>query len=103
MDKSTQIRFNDIMVSLLELRVWFQDEEVHFTKTELKILLIFLAEPYETISTTELVRRADLMSIQELQTMISRIRALLDHQYIVSHGWGGYSFVKSTKWSRLVP
>ncbi len=88
------IRFNDVTVSLLELRVWFREKELSLSLRELRLLVAFLEEPYQIISREELIRRVDLMSSAALQAMICRLRSAFDHQYIVTHHELGYSFVR---------
>ncbi len=88
------IRFNDVTVSLLELRVWFREKELSLSLRELRLLVAFLEEPYQTISREELIRRVDLMSGAALQTMICRLRSVFDHRYIVTHHELGHSFVR---------
>jgi DNA-binding response OmpR family regulator len=93
-ETQTTIRFNDILVHLLQLRVWLGTKEVHFTQNELRVLLIFLQEPYRAISSDELVRRADLTNTSALWGLISRLRCLLDQHYIHTVN-GGYAFAQN--------
>lgn len=103
MNSDKYIQFNNISVSLIELRVWVKDTEIHFTLSELRLLLVFLADPYRTISRDELIKRVDLMSISALHTLINRVRTLLDQQYIFTvRGGVGYSFTEPTRISNTV-
>lgn len=89
------IRFHDVTVSLMELRVWHEDKEIHFTLSELRLLLTFLSEPYRTFSRDELVARTGLTSVSALHEMITRLRTLLDQQFIfTARGGLGYSFAQ---------
>ena len=88
-----KVRFHDIEVSLLELRVRIQDKPVHFTLSEMRILLIFLQDPYRVVPCEELVQRADLTSASAAHTLINRLRLLLNQEYIFT-GRGGYSFTQ---------
>lgn len=89
------IQFDEVRVDLLELKVWVKDKHIHFTLTELRLLLLFLSEPQRTFSREELIRRADITSVSALHVLIARLRVLLDQRYIftVRHGLG-YSFAK---------
>lgn len=88
------IHFDDLTVSLLQLRVWHGEKEIHFTLSELRVLLTLLSEPHRTFSREELIQLADLTSTAALWTLISRIRDLLGKQYIYTvRGGAGYSFV----------
>jgi DNA-binding response OmpR family regulator len=89
------IRFQDVSVSLLELRVRIAGRPVHFTLIELRLLLIFLQDPYKVIPVEELAARADLASSSSVQVTIHRMRALLSQRYIFTRGHGqGYSFAE---------
>lgn len=91
-----RIYFQNIIVSLLELRVWHSEKEIHFTLSELRLLLAFLADPFKTISAEELVRAVDLTSLESLYGLIFRVRTLLGQQYIVTQDCG-YSFVDRSR------
>lgn len=87
------VEFDQVRVSLLELRVWLGEREIHFTLTELRLLLVFLVEPYRVISRAELVERAQLTNVGALHTLICRLRLLLGQRYIHTvRGKAGYAF-----------
>jgi DNA-binding response OmpR family regulator len=89
------VQFNEIGVDLPELRVRIAGQPVHFTLIELRLLLIFLQDPYKVISVEELAARADLASPSSVQVTIHRLRALLGQKYIFTRGHGqGYSFAE---------
>lgn len=88
------IRFNDVIVSLLELRVWFREKQLDFSLRQFRLLLALLEEPYRAISREDLIQRADLMSNAALQVMICKLRNAFDHQYIVTSYEYGYAFAR---------
>ena len=90
------LSFRSIEVSLLELKVRHGGQVIHFTLSELRVLLVFLQDPYRTISTDELVRRADLTNASALWQLVSRLRALLGQQYIHNEP-RGYVFAKKSQ------
>jgi len=92
MNIDQHIRFENITVNLIELQVRVGNTPIHFTLSELRVLLILLAEPTEIISFHELIRRADLTSMEQLQVLIARLRTLLDRRYIFTVRGSGYSF-----------
>jgi DNA-binding winged-HTH domains len=87
--------FFDIKVSLLELKVWQGEKQIHMTLAELRLLLAFLEYPYKVISREELIRRADVTSLSALYGLINRLRVLLGHQYVFTRGGLGYSFTQT--------
>ena len=89
------VRFNDIKVDLMELRVWHGEKDIHFTLSELRLLLVFLLEPYKVISRDELIKRVDLTNAGALYSLISRLRALLGQEYVFSRDGMGYSFART--------
>lgn len=86
------IRFNDITISLLELRVWLGAKEIHCSLTDLRLLLIFVQDPYMSITAGELVRQTGQPDVKALYVAVCRLRRLLRQRYIVTHKQGGYSF-----------
>jgi len=88
------IIFEDIKVKLPELQVCFRGEEIHMTLTQLRLLMIFLSDPYGRFTNEELVWRSQLPSKPALKVLITNIRSLLDQKYIVTvHGFG-YAFAQ---------
>lgn len=87
--------FFDIKVSLLELKVWQGEKQIHMTLAELRLLLAFLEYPYKVISREELIKRADVTSLDALYSLIGRLRVLLGHQYVFTRGGMGYSFART--------
>ncbi len=88
------IRFNDVTVSLLELRVRLGKREIHCTLTDLRLLLKLLEEPYKVVPFDELVRHADLTNRRALWVSVCRLRKLLEGRYVVSHIGIGYAFAR---------
>jgi Response regulators consisting of a CheY-like receiver domain and a winged-helix DNA-binding domain len=86
------VRFEDLTVTLPELTVCFRGQEIHLTLTQLRLLLIFLSDPYGRFASQELIRRAQLTSKQYLNVLITDIRSLLDHKYIYTIHGVGYAF-----------
>lgn len=72
-DDNHILRFHDITVNLLQLRVWHGPKEIHFTLAELRLLLAFLSDPYKTFTRDELINQADLTSVSYLQGVGSSI------------------------------
>jgi DNA-binding response OmpR family regulator len=87
------VRFGDVTVRMPELQVCFRGREIHLTLTQLRLLMIFLSDPFGRFSSAELVRRAQLPSKPALNVLITNLRALLDQEYIRTlHGFG-YAFM----------
>lgn len=87
-----QLSFKDLQINVPELRVRFRGNELHLTLTQLRLLMIFLSDPYGRFTSQELVRRAQLPSKQALNVLINTLRTLLDQEYIRTlHGFG-YAF-----------
>jgi DNA-binding response OmpR family regulator len=86
------IQYDDIQVDLIELRVNHAGKDIHFTLTELRLLLAFLIQPYRIFSREELIRCADTTSISALNVLITRLRLLLGYEYIFTIRGGGYVF-----------
>lgn len=84
-----QYQHAEVEVILPELRVKFRGKPVYFTLTQLRLLLVFLEQPYARISSEELIRRLDLTGSKSLFTLICAVRKLLDQRYIhTCHGYG---------------
>lgn len=86
------IEYNDILIKLPELRVYFKKVERHLTFAELRLLLIFLSEPEQTIESGELIRRARLTTRSALARYVNSLRNILDQKYIYNQRNSGYSF-----------
>jgi len=88
------ILFKDIKIKLPELRTWFDGREVYPSLQDLRLLMIFLSDPYKQFSGDELITLVDLPSKASLHTLVCRLRQLLDGKYIFAvRGWG-YAFAK---------
>ncbi len=88
------IKFDAITVSLPELRVHIQGKEIYPTLTQLRLLMIFLFNPYGEFTGDELIRKLQLPSRPALNVLIANVRSLLDQKYIVTvHGFG-YAFAE---------
>jgi len=92
MNIDQHIRFEDITVNLIELKVWVGNTNIRLTLTELRVLLALLVDPCQTISFNQLIQRADLVSKDQLQVLIAVLRRRFDHRYIFTERGVGYSF-----------
>ena len=87
-----KINFEDITVQLPELKVCFRGNAIHLTLTQLRLLLIFLSDPYGRFTNEELIRRMELFSKSHLNVVVTHLRKLLDQQYIFTMRGYGYAF-----------
>ena len=86
------VRFDEVTISLPDLRVWFQGEEIHLSLAQLRLLMVFLSDPYGRFTFDELIRRLQLTSKQSLAVLVNSVRGLLGQKYIFTmHGFG-YAF-----------
>jgi len=88
------ISFEDIIIKVPELRIWFQDKEIRPSLQDLRLLLILLSEPYRKFSTNELINLIDLPSKPALQTLVCRVRRMLGGKYIIAVPGYGYTFAR---------
>lgn len=96
------LRFQDIDVDLIRLRVCYRERDVHFTLAELRLLLAFLVEPYKTFTHAELIELLDVTSSTALYELISRVRILLDEQYVfLDKRCSGYSLLAPKRARKL--
>ena len=86
------IRFEDITILMPELKVRFRGNEIHLTLTELRLLMIFLSDPYGRFTNEELIRRMELFSKPHLNVIVTHLRKRLDQQYIFAVRGFGYAF-----------
>lgn len=86
------IRFGNLTVSLPDLRVHACEKELYLTLTQLRLLLIFLSDPYGQFATSELIRRLQLPSKQSLIVLVCVLRERLDQRYIFTLQGYGYAF-----------
>lgn len=93
-DRISGFKFDDVEVTLPELRVIFRGTEVHFTLTEMRLLLIFLEHPHEMFSSDELIHRLRLTGPASLHTLINSVRNLLDQSYIHTCRSRGFTFAR---------
>ena len=91
------IQFHEIKVQLPELRTWFRDAEMYPSLTELKLLMIFLSDPYHQFTYEELIRRLQLTSASALAVNVWKLRKMLDQRYIVTVHGCGYAFAEQRK------
>jgi len=97
----TKIEFEDITIKLPELLVFFRGKEIHASLTQLRILMIFLSDPYRRFTNAELVTMLQLANKPALATLINSVRSLLDQQYIVTiHAWG-YAFAVERRYAEM--
>lgn len=95
------LKFQDIEVDLLRLRVCYRGNDIHFTLAELRLLLAFLVEPYKTFTREELIELLDIPSSTALHQLTDRVRLLLGEQYVfMDKRCSGYSFLVPTKHPR---
>jgi DNA-binding response OmpR family regulator len=88
------VQFEDVSVIFPELMVRFRGNDIHLSLTELRLLLIFLSDPYGCFRTEELVRRLGINSRPQLNVLVNRIRVLLDQKYIHNRRGYGYAFAE---------
>jgi len=88
------VEFEDIKVRLPELRTWFHDKEVYPSLQELRLLLVFLSDPYHCFTNHELIDRIDLTSKNALHVLVKRLRSMLDQKYIFAMRGNGYAFAR---------
>jgi hypothetical protein len=87
------IEFEEIRIKLPELRVWYGDKELFPSLIQIRLLLIFLSNPYWEFGSQELVNKLQLSSHGALIAQIHRLRVMLDRKYIVTAPYG-YAFSK---------
>jgi len=92
-----QYKFEDVEVRIPELQVLFCGKIIHVTLLELRLLMIFLEQPYKQISSDELIQRVDLTGPDALRTLISSVRSRLDQKYIHSCRGYGYAFTRQSR------
>lgn len=94
---NNNIEFETIKVKMPELRIWCEDTELFPSLTELRLLLLFLSDPYKRFEPDELISRLQLTSRASLTTLVHNLRERLGHRYIVTvPGWG-YTFAREKK------
>jgi DNA-binding response OmpR family regulator len=87
-----EIQFEEIKVDLAEMRVWLDRAEISLSMQELRLLMVFLADPYRCYSNQELITSVRLTSLNSLHALVNRVRTRLGQKYIVTvRGWG-YAF-----------
>ena len=97
------IEFQEIRIKVPEMRIWHGDTEVFPSLTELRLLMLFLSDPYKKFEPEELINRLQLTSRASLMTLIHHLRVRLNtctacrrkcKKYIVTvPGWG-YAFAE---------
>jgi hypothetical protein len=90
------IEFEEIRIKLPELRVWYGDKELFPSLIQIRLLLIFLSNPYWAFGSQELVNKLQLSSHGALIAQIHRLRVMLDRKYIVTALYG-YAFSKESR------
>lgn len=86
------LRHGELTVRLPDLRVYRRDKELCVSLAQLRLLMIFLSDPYGRFSTGELVRRLQLPSQPALSVLICNTRTLLEQKYIHTVRSYGYVF-----------
>ena len=86
------VSFGDLTIRVPELRVHLRERELNVSLAQLRLLMIFLSDPYGRFTSDELVRRLQLPSKQALNVLICGVRELLDQKYIFTVRGYGYAF-----------
>lgn len=97
---NSQISFGKIRVSMNEMRAWRADEELYFTKTEWKLLMLFLQNPNQILSKNQILEflfdtEGDFVEENTIAVMIRRLREKMEEdpakpQYIKNVRGMGY-------------
>lgn len=97
---NNQISFGKIRVSMSEMRAWRADEELFFTKTEWKLLMLFLQNPNQILSKNQILEflfdaEGDFVEENTVAVMIRRLREKMEEdpakpQYIKNVRGMGY-------------
>lgn len=97
---NNQISFGKIRVSMSEMRAWRADEELFFTKTEWKLLMLFLQNPNQILSKNQILEflfdaEGDFVEENTIAVMIRRLREKMEEdpakpQYIKNVRGMGY-------------
>lgn len=85
------IHYGKLAITLPDLRVYLDGKEIHPSMQQMKLIMVFMYEPYRSFKPCELVERVDMTSESALRTLIVSVRRLLDDLYIVTNKTG-YSF-----------
>lgn len=80
---NSQISFGKIRVSMNEMRAWRADEELYFTKTEWKLLMLFLQNPNQILSKNQILEflfdtEGDFVEENTIAVMIRRLREKME-------------------------
>ena len=86
------LRHEDLTIYLPDLRVCLREKELYVSISQLRLLMIFLSDPYGHFATSELIRRLRLPSKPALSVLICGLRELLEQKYIVTVRGFGYAF-----------
>jgi DNA-binding response OmpR family regulator len=86
------VKFEDITVQLPDLNVRFRGNEIHLSLTQLRLLMIFLSDPYGRFTSEELIRRMGFFSKPHLNIYITHLRKHFDQRYIFAVRGYGYAF-----------
>lgn len=97
---SSQISLGKIRVSMNEMRAWRANEELYFTKTEWKLLMLFLQNPNQILSKNQILEflfdaEGDFVEENTIAVMIRRLREKMEEdpakpQYIKNVRGMGY-------------
>jgi Response regulators consisting of a CheY-like receiver domain and a winged-helix DNA-binding domain len=86
------INFEDVTVMMPELKVCFRGNDIHLSLTQLRLLMIFLSDPYGRFTSEELIRQMELFSKPHLNVVVTHLRKQLDQKYIFTVRGFGYAF-----------
>lgn len=97
---SSQISLGKIRVSMNEMRAWRANEELYFTKTEWKLLMLFLQNPNQILSKNQILEflfdaEGDFVEENTIAVMVRRLREKMEEdpakpQYIKNVRGMGY-------------
>lgn len=97
---SSQIFLGKIRVSMNEMRAWRANEELYFTKTEWKLLMLFLQNPNQILSKNQILEslfdaEGDFVEENTIAVMVRRLREKMEEdpakpQYIKNVRGMGY-------------
>lgn len=100
--ENNEISFGKLRVNISEMRAWRENQELFFTKTEWKLLLLFVQNPNQILSKNQILEfvfdaEGDFVEENTIAVMIRRLREKMEEnpakpQYIKNVRGMGYIF-----------
>lgn len=92
MTAPASIAFMDLEIKLPELRCYYRKDYVRLSFAETRLLMVFLYDPYNVISSADLIIKAGLTSNDSLSKYVHALRNALQQNFIESFKGFGYRF-----------